>query len=185
MAFLDDGVPVDPEDLLARREQRADLLDRMFEQRPEATLISFKLSIPGCIKQSPFLDQMFDQALEKIRVLIEESELVDLIKASAGPEAVLATGKGAEEVKRRMVALEETSPAGRLYDIDVMEQGRALTREWLGLPERRCFVCFSPARACARARTHSMAQLHQAMEELIRSDPDLAGLLQSAAECSL
>lgn len=72
-----------------------------------------------------------------------------------------------EEVKRACVELEQQSAVGRLWDIDVIGPEGILSRQMFGLAPRSCLVCSRDARLCARERTHSLSELHQAMEALL------------------
>ncbi|MGE5708499.1 MAG: citrate lyase holo-[acyl-carrier protein] synthase, partial [Bacteroidota bacterium] len=62
---------------------------------------------------------------------------------------------GADSIKQALVSLEETHPLGRLWDWDVYPgEFLPLSREKLGLPPRRCFLCERPAKECSRGRIH-------------------------------
>ena len=64
--------------------------------------------------------------------------------------------------------LENEDRLGRLFDMDVLDtNGRKLSREELGLPERRCFVCSEPAKGCAWSRKHSLPVLIRNVERIL------------------
>ena len=61
--------------------------------------------------------------------------------------------------------LEEASPLGRLFDLDVSDEtGRTLSRS----ADRRCLLCSNSARVCGRSRTHSVQQLQEKTESILR-----------------
>ena len=70
-----------------------------------------------------------------------------------------------------MVALEERHPYWRLADLDVLwlEAGevQSISREALGYPRRRCFLCDKEAKLCGRSRTHSVEAIQQKINELV------------------
>lgn len=177
MALMDYGTPASPDAILSRREERAELLEGFSLEYSGQTLICVKLNIPGPVKQSPCLDRLFDHALSQAAAKVNDARILDIRRDVTGPEAVLVTPMDARKVKRLMVCLEEDSPAGRIYDLDVMGDGRAVSREVLGLAQRRCLLCAKSARICARSRAHSVPELLRAMEKLIKQDPELACLL--------
>ena len=60
---------------------------------------------------------------------------------------------------------------GRLFDIDVLDAGgKKLSREGLGLPPRKCLLCEQPAHACARSRTHTVMELTERIESILRKE---------------
>ena len=68
----------------------------------------------------------------------------------------------------RSVEIEDHTTAGRLFDMDVLcPDGRKVDRQELGLPGRRCLICGGPAQACARSRTHTVAQLQEKTGSLL------------------
>ena len=80
---------------------------------------------------------------------------------------VVAAGEAAA-IKRICVKIEKL-PGGRLFDIDVMSYaGSPVSREDVGLPPRRCFICtLSPAAQCVREKKHSAIEVNRAVDELI------------------
>ena len=68
-----------------------------------------------------------------------------------GYEGYLVVKADGCQVKKLMIALEETK-IGRLYDIDVLEkENTKISRKDLGFPERKCLLCDNPACQCVVA----------------------------------
>lgn len=87
-----------------------------------------------------------------------------------GPEYYLAVSLAPQELKQRMVKIEETHPYGRLVDLDVLwgnEELKSLHRGDLGLPPRRCFMCQEEAKVCGRNRRHSLEAMQEKITEII------------------
>lgn len=60
------------------------------------------------------------------------------------------------------VEIEDGTAVGRLFDMDVLRpDGQKVDRQELGLSSRKCLICGGPAQACARSRTHTVAQLQE------------------------
>ena len=85
--------------------------------------------------------------------------------AFTGPESLLVFNTdNAQALKEIGVVIEDESPWGRLYDVDIIgTDGEKLSR-----PEpRRCIVCGGPAADCARSRAHGLDQIKKASDDLI------------------
>ena len=86
----------------------------------------------------------------------------EVIREYTGSEAILVVDAPASQVKELTWQLEEGTPLGRLYDMDVLSpDGEKLQRQ----TPRRCLICGEAAAGCARSRTHSVPQLQKRTEE--------------------
>ncbi|MGN1016702.1 MAG: triphosphoribosyl-dephospho-CoA synthase CitG [Faecousia sp.] len=158
-------------EMLEARERRAER-QRMLLAEYETTLVCFTMNIAGPIKNSPQIRRGFAlgrRLLEEqfrvagIRVLHSEE-----ICENTGNEAVYVLDKDPLAVKALTVEIEDCIAAGRLFDMDVLcPDGRKVDRQELGLPGRRCLICGGPAQACARSRTHTVAQLQEKTGSLL------------------
>lgn len=84
-----------------------------------------------------------------------------------GYEGYLVVKADGYQVKKLMIALEETK-IGRLYDIDVLEkENTKISRKDLGFPERKCLLCDNPACQCGRSRKHSIEELRKKIYGII------------------
>lgn len=162
--------------VLEARERRAARQRELLAQyrRP---LVWFTMNIAGPVKTSPLIRRGFEAG----RALLEGQ----LVRAKApclyqehfhevtGSEAVFVADLDPVALKRLTVELEEHCAFGRLFDMDVLDpSGQKLDRESLGLGERRCLICGGPARACARSRAHTVEELRQKTEALLREALD-------------
>ena len=155
-------------DMLACREERAakqkQLIDRY--KRP---VVSLSMNIAGDVKNTPAVsllqkdgEEDFCAAAQKSGFILLSSERSD---AFTGPESLLVFDTDdAQALKTIGVQLEEETPWGRLYDVDIIgTDGEKLSR-----PEpRRCIVCGGPAAECARSRAHGLDQIKKAADDLI------------------
>lgn len=78
------------------------------------------------------------------------------LEGADGPVFIISVDYDAELMKRVCVEAEETIPGGRLLDIDVMdENGTPISRNDIGIPQRKCFLCDNSASSCVSRRLHS------------------------------
>ena len=162
------GNSVDLPSMLARREARS-LEQQSFLQAHHSPLISFSMNIPGPIKTNSQIRRAFDLGrslllakLEKVGAHILQSSETH---QDTGDELLLAVANlPPEKLKAIAVEIEDSSPIGRLYDIDVIDaQGHKLSRERF----RKCLICDKQAQECARSRTHSVREMQEAIDKML------------------
>jgi|LGVF01.2.fsa_nt_gb holo-ACP synthase CitX len=159
------------EDILNSRDKR-DLKRHILLDRYRGELITFHLNIPGKVK---------DKLLYKITMIEGHKQLmaylnnhqIRLIYESlefqkTGPEGVLIVKSDSEKLKRLLVEFESSHPLGRIFDLDVFSKnGKPLSREELGLPQRRCYVCDDLAKACARSKRHDIKDIIKSIDQMM------------------
>ncbi len=167
--------------VLLARERRVDFQKRLAEKFDGKILTALKLNIPGPVKNNELIRDVFEQAVHKItgELLHRDIELlyVKEVQAVTGPEAFLITGGDLKEIKQVMMTMEENSPTGRLYDLDVMKVSggkfESISREDLNLPQRRCLICGNSAKVCGRSRTHTVETMLDRILSLISEEKNL------------
>lgn len=146
--------------LLEAREQRM-FRQQVMLDRHHLPLISVSMNIPGPIKRDKLIELAFDSVLEQLPAAVE----LEVLRADTGCEALLCCNLPAEQLKDLCQQLEEASPIGRLYDLDVLTpEGEKLSR---AVP-RTCLICGKPAFPCARSRAHSVEELTAAVWTLLK-----------------
>ena len=168
------------EEILAGRDERAAVQAEMLEkQHPDHTryqdnfICQISLNIPGYPKRLPF----DFEAVEKCR-----SDILHAFNAVPAAEKHLVNGAGccwiglfknggisAENAKGLSVLIEEESPAGRIFDIDIITPDGTVSRNHLGIPPRKCLLCDNNAKICAKSGEHSIKELRTKTELFIRS----------------
>jgi len=157
-------------DILDAREQRV-LRQGQLLRRLQKPLVCLTLNIPGPEKNHPLADQGFrmgcrllENALTGYPVLHREQR-----NTPAGWEGFFAVDAPAETLKALCVGIEDTSPIGRVLDLDVLgPQGEKLERGELGYPRRKCLLCQEDAAVCGRSRAHSLEDLREAVFGILR-----------------
>ena len=154
-------------EMLDARDRRAEAQNRLLAERG-LPLISFTMNIPGPVKNSPLYRRGFDEGLRQLERALDAAGIARLspetLHAVTGNEYLCAVDAPAEAVKAICTRIEEESPLGRLFDMDVIApDGSKLARK----EERRCLVCGAAGRGCASRRLHSLEELSAAVTRLL------------------
>ncbi len=164
--------PSSVERMAERREKRVLQQRRLLEEGAKERgagnrcVVCIGMNIAGPNKRSGLADAAFADA---VRCLVQKAgapaESV-LVNENTGIEALFAFDASAERLKEICVEIEETHPAGRLFDMDVIKP----SGEKLGRAQpRKCLICAENASVCARSRAHSVAELQMRTRELLCS----------------
>lgn len=160
------------------REQKVGTQKVLHLRHPNTITVTLGMNIPGPKKTDCLIVSAFR---EGCRVLMDCLAAADLTAAEkiileepAGNVGIFSVDGGKADleivVKQMAVDLEERHPLGRLFDIDVYDMdGNAVSRQKLGLEERRCLICGGDARVCGRSRNHCVEELQQRVYEIIGS----------------
>lgn len=149
------------QEILAARERRVAGQTAFLEKGHP--VVSFSMNIAGPVKRTKAIERAFFYGVSLLRqnlpILQEELTL-----ENTGCEGLFSVAAAPEEIKRICLNLEESTPLGRLFDMDVLtENGEKLTRD----TQRGCLVCGKPGRQCAATRAHSVEELQAATQKRI------------------
>jgi len=164
------GVEVGIEEVLICRERRVDIQNEMIKKY-NMPLISFTMNIPGPIKTNQQIKKAFDIGktliLEKLKENnIEVLEIKELDE-NTGNELFISVNSTAEKIKSISVNIEESSLLGRLFDIDIINVNfEKLSRKSF----RKCLICEEQAQECGRSRKHSIEELQNKVEEILKKN---------------
>ena len=162
-------------DMLACREARAMRQKELLKQHTRP-VVSIGLNIAGDVQNPPAICLLQQDAEQDFKAAAKAAGFVLLSEersdAFTGPHSLLVydapQGKDADalasSLKEIGVRLEEETPWGRLFDIDILAaDGEKLSRS----NPRRCIVCGGPAADCARSRAHGLEQVKKASDALL------------------
>lgn len=154
------------EQVLDARERRAYIQNKMLRRAGQnQCLVCLTLNIAGEIKRTPMTRILFMRGfneLESAGFKIMDRYALDEV---TGSEAFWLLDEDASDVKHHLELMEDSFPAARLYDFDVLaSDGSKLSRS----VSRRCLICDAPAAECARSRRHGLDAVRAATDRLLR-----------------
>ncbi len=166
------------DEVLGNREKRVEFIKKLFSLYPQSSIISYKLNIPGVVKNNEYITQIFEIGLNQISSCVKnekwESVYSKKLNLRTGSEYFEVISALPIIVKEKMVSIEENVILGRLFDIDVIykenENLHYVERREIGYPNRKCFICNADAKLCASRRTHSVLEIHKSIGDLIKRD---------------
>lgn len=167
------GPTVSLEDMLQAREGRSFRQKSLMEKYPHASLLCATMNIPGPVKTSEKLGQAFTVIIDMVKKTLADHILFDkTISPKTGWEYYMVSTLPAFELKKRLIAIEESSDLGRLMDLDVLEKDETgllipISRTDLGKEPRKCFICSEVAKECGRSRKHSVEQMQEVISQMI------------------
>ncbi|TQR98361.1 citrate lyase holo-[acyl-carrier protein] synthase [Paenibacillus ottowii] len=161
------------EEMLQARENRANR-QRQLISRYAVPLLSMTINIPGPQKSSPTSKYVFHEGYRILMCQLAVNQMTPLHREAyhlpTGPEAYIAVQADTQILKKWAIAIENEHPLGRLLDLDVIgPNGRAISRDELGLDKRKCLMCGQAAHICGRSRAHELPKLLEAIKALVDS----------------
>lgn len=153
------------EDMLMARDRRVDIQNSMLEEGgSDCSLACLTMNIAGEIKRTPMTKMLFDRGVREF----EQAgfDVIDhlVIDEFTGSEAFWLVKEDGARVKKYLEEVEDSFPAARLFDFDVLVPGGAkLSRA----TSRRCLICEKPAAECARSRAHGLDVIKAATQDLL------------------
>lgn len=164
------------QNILLSREQRVAKQNELLAKH-NRPLVSFTMNIAGPVKTSPLIQRGFREGLKKLEYLGSAILTKEIFYKDTGCEAYFVVDADVKALKSICVEIEEATPLGRLFDMDVLdESGSKLDR----LGQRGCIVCGAPGRGCAAGRVHSVAELQAATTQILQEHFRLADRKQIA-----
>ncbi|MGM9815789.1 MAG: citrate lyase holo-[acyl-carrier protein] synthase [Lepagella sp.] len=157
-------------DMLRSRDRRQERQEHHFRATPGATLLVATVVAPGEYKLTPDTAIVAEAMIASIREKYE-GEILSLEHQEyvSGHEVWVTLSIEEMEAKRRAVEIEEEHLLGRLFDIDViLPEIRPISRQEIGMPQRRCIICDNEARLCMRMKLHTPGEIQEHIKALIR-----------------
>ncbi|MCR5761142.1 MAG: citrate lyase holo-[acyl-carrier protein] synthase [Sphaerochaetaceae bacterium] len=171
--------------VLDARENRARIQNKYL--KTGHTVLSFCMNIPGPVKTSALIIRTFELGVSLITKAFEDNKIQIIertdISEVTGPELICSISCSAKVAKEICVKIEDSCPAGRLFDMDIIDtDGTKLERE----SERSCLVCGKSGRYCASRRIHTVKELQDAVRKIMEEtfceyDGELISSLASSA----
>ena len=172
---------VDLDQMMEAREKRAATQNRMLEGAgPEQCLVCLTMNIAGDVKRTPMICMLFEHGMKQLESLNFSIRESLVLNEKTGCEAFWLLDEEGARVKAMLERVEDSFPAARLYDFDVILPGGSKLSRAAG---RRCLICDAYAAECARSRRHGLDEVKRATDELLKDF--CAAELAQAAHASL
>lgn len=155
------------EKILIDREIRSNQIKELLE-KTNNPIISIKANVVGSNK-SPYYAYLIVKrffGLIKKEIKIQNFFYYD---SYDGPYYLIESIDDANYIKEKAIALEDNDILGRLVDIDVYTLNGSINRNTLNKQQRRCLVCENYAHVCVRSKKHSLYEVEEKVNEIIRN----------------
>lgn len=146
--------------ILNEREYRS-LIQEEMNKRWNSALVSFSLNIPGREKGPSWSLPLFEEG--KIICLALPYPILEV--REHGSNIIIAFDGPPQEIKEKLLKIEEKHPLGRFFDFDVFDP--KLQKLSRSLP-RTCYICPNNAWICAREKKHSQEALIRFIKKEIK-----------------
>ncbi|MFI3256198.1 MAG: citrate lyase holo-[acyl-carrier protein] synthase [Psittacicella sp.] len=157
---------------LRDKETRSLYQKYLFKKYPNKTLISYSLNVPGEDKTESKFDKLFFLGISLIEQKLDNNNIKIIFKKDfsrlSGREYFLILDIDPYIIKKYMVEIEETN-IGRLFDIDVLNSIKILSRIELGYAKRKCFLCSDDPLICRRSSKHSDKEIKSFIDSILQS----------------
>ena len=165
-------------EMLEAREQRA-MRQQALRNAYRKTMVCFTMNIAGPIKNNALIRRGYLLGRRLLRQQLMTAGISILhfeeVQEKTGNESFFVLDAAPLAVKAVTVEIEDQPGVGRLFDMDVLcPDGRKVDRQELGFSGRKCLICGGPAQACARSRTHTVAELQEKTWEILSQALDEA-----------
>jgi len=133
------------------------------------SLLQVSVNMPGQDKNAdpaPYLFRQCIQCLEargrRVFGFIGDFEIRS---GALGKVGLVSSKLNGLELKNTLLEFEQQERLASYWDLDVFDyDGRSLSRRSLGVPERKCWICSEPAKACSAEMRHSTSTLLKKMQ---------------------
>lgn len=154
--------------ILNDREQRSMYTLSLIDKYQKPVFVG-RVNYPGLYKNNSKVDTSFAILREVLTNHFQGA--YDLIKywhGADGPALILVLKRNERGWKRECMAIEESHPQGRIWDLDVYSTDyEPLTRTDFGAEHRACLICSESAKVCSAQRKHSLEEIIEKVDCII------------------
>lgn len=157
------------DELLTAREKRVDMIEKLLKHF-NTPLLVMRVNYPGLKKTNDVTLKIIQDLSSFIcRIFGDKVCFKSQLQGAEGPIFMAAIEEDVLALKKAAMVLEEKHSLGRCLDLDVYDpMGRSISRQELGYPRRKCYLCEDYAHLCVRARRHSEREVIEYIEERFR-----------------
>ena len=154
--------------VLEAREERAKKIKDLMIEFENKTIVILKLNTPGNDKnliRLKFIYNIYNTLIIKEfkNTIIETAKR----KSLDGDYFYYVINEDGKTVKKKTILMEDASDLGKLVDIDVYSH-LSISRSLLNYEMRKCLICTNYAHYCARSKAHTLDELLNKIEEIIK-----------------
>ena len=148
------------DEVLDAREKRADLIEELLKKY-DTPLLAMRVNYPGLRKTNDITITMIkEMSLLICTILGGKVRDTLLTQGAEGPVFYAVVDEDDLRLKTISIEFEENHILGRCLDIDVYDRlGHSISRQELGFPRRKCYLCEDYAHHCVRARRHGEQEI--------------------------
>lgn len=154
------------EEFLLMREKRVDIQNYIIKKYNNPILV-LRANYPGEEKNA-FVPKYIVEIIKNEILDIFNSQIIftEKLDSIEGPTYIYSIKESGKNIKKIAMEIEESHILGRCVDIDVFDSnGYAFSRKDFGGEKRQCFLCKEMAFICGRNKTHSEAEVKEAIEK--------------------
>lgn len=157
------------DELLEAREERVKVIDKLLKQY-NTPLLAMRVNYPGLRKTNKVTLNIIQDMSTLVCTLFGNKVRFKSMRAGAeGPIFLAAVQEDGLALKKAVIDLEENHLLGRCLDLDVYDRsGRSISRQELGYPRRKCYLCEEFAQYCVRSKRHSEQEVIDYIEDQFR-----------------
>ena len=153
--------------ILEAREERKKHIEELMDQHPNKTIIILKTNVVGENKNPKhlkFICTFFHSII--YNTFLNKVITSGYQYSEDGNYCYFVVDEVGTMVKIRTIDIEESTPLGRLIDLDVYNK-KSISRQDLSCEMRKCLICDNYAHICVRNKTHSQEELSEKIKEII------------------
>ena len=159
------------DELFEAREKRVGLIGKLLKNY-NVPLLVMRVNYPGLEKTNKVTISIIEVMSPLICTILSDrvcGKLL-LLRGAEGPMFYAAVNEDVLNLKALAIDVEEKHPLGRCLDLDVYDlEGHSLSRQRLGHPRRKCYLCNDDAHNCVRAGRHKEHEVIRYIEEKYRN----------------
>lgn len=160
------------QEILKGKEERVEIQKKLINKY-NTTLISFTLNIPGFYKIKDEYKIAHNAGVEALKKEIKNRNLkivyLEENTTPAGFETFICVDAPMEIVKKMTISIEENHKLGRLFDLDVFDNKyKQVSRTEFNVSKRKCLICNEEANVCRRQENHSLDEILNKIDSLIK-----------------
>lgn len=155
------------DELLEAREKRVGLIGRLLKYY-KVPLLVMRVNYPGLEKTNKVTVSIIEAMRPLIRKRLRGKVCGErlMLQGAEGPTFYVAVHEDVLALKALAIDVEERHSLGRCIDLDVYDlEGQSISRQRLGYPRRKCYLCDDYAHNCVRAERHRKDEIIGYIEE--------------------